>query len=208
MAFLPNLFGQSPNLIKGRKNPLPMVFRVKGIERASRIPPLFLIVDPGSMSLDYRKMTNTSLMRGGWLEEHWGEELDVLSAEGGTGGWFGPDDSIQIGPARRDTASYRNFKSLLALYKFNAGIRARVISRGRILQFGKIELFFDNGVYEGYFENFNYNEAADRPLTLEYSFSFKVTRTVLMLYRSMSAFNSGNRFSVGAGIQFTPGGLI
>lgn len=218
---LPNLFGQSPNLVKRRKNPLPMVFRVKGIERAFRIPPLILIVDPNTMSVDYRKMTNTSLMRGGWLEEHWGEELDTISVEGSTGGFFdqesapggvrrptGSVDLLRIGPPRRNTPNYRNFKSLLALYTFNAGLRARIIGRGRMIQFGKIELFFDNGIYEGFFENFSHNEAADRPFRLEYSFSFKVTRTVLMLYRSMTAFNNGAQIGIGAGFQFTPGGLI
>ena len=217
---LPNLFGQSKNLVKHRKNPLPMYFRVRGMEQALHIPALILLVNPASLSTEYRKMTNTALMRGGWLEEHWGEELDTLSADGSTGGFTGqianpggvrrPTGSaelLKIGSDRRKTPAYRNFKSLIALYSFNAGLRARVISRGRILQFGRIELVFDNGIYEGFFESLSYNEATERPFRFEYSFSFKVTKTVIKLARSIAPANFGLTVGFGAGFQLNPGGL-
>ena len=44
-----------------------------------------------------------------------------------------------------------------------------------------VAMFFRNSVYYGYFQNFTFTEDAEKPFQWNFTFSFKVERTVSIL---------------------------
>lgn len=54
------------------------------------IPPLFFIVTPGSMTQRFEKIVKRYKTRGGWVEEHYGDQLDTINCDGVTPAYYEP----------------------------------------------------------------------------------------------------------------------
>jgi len=64
---------------------------------------LVLFINPASLSVNMSKMINRSQTMTGWVEDHWGEELDTITFQGSSAAfiWGGPDRGIPSGPIKQ-----------------------------------------------------------------------------------------------------------
>jgi hypothetical protein len=69
---------------------------------------LVMLINPASVSLNLSKMINRTQTMTGWVEEHWGEELDTITLQGSGAGfiWEGPQAVMPVAPIERDGRLY------------------------------------------------------------------------------------------------------
>jgi len=138
--------------------------------------PLVLEVPPESIDYTYRKKIQTVQTLAGWVEYHWGDELDIISARGSTGGFINLEAGMSEGIDRRVTFSYILYERLLSLYKNNGAIYSD--ANGRVSAFSGLRLINDFGIFTGYFNSFNVTESAERPYRFQIDWSFTVEKTL------------------------------
>lgn len=137
-------------------------------------PYMVLHSNPDNLEETYTKLVNRMVTRGGYVEQHWGEELDTLSCSGSTGAFV----SIRTGLAalnRKASIAYRKHLELKSLYLNNGCVYDQ---RGNVVFHGGINLHFDGGIYRGYFESLTISEAGDSPYTFKVDFSYKVEQSM------------------------------
>lgn len=61
---------------------------------------IVLLINPTSLSLNLSKMINRTQTMTGWIEDHWGEELDTITFQGSSASflWGGPWAEVPEGP--------------------------------------------------------------------------------------------------------------
>lgn len=134
------------------------------------IPPLLLHVNPTNWAEAYRKIINRDYTRGGYVEYHWGEELDTITCQASTGAFMSPATGL-ASLNRRATIAWQRFDDLFSLYRMNGNIYD---ANGSTVFHGGIRIHYDGGTYTGYFTSFTYTEAADSPFKFEMNWTFKV----------------------------------
>ena len=142
------------------------------------IPKLRLLVPPSSLEISMSKIVNRTVTRGGYIEEHWGDNLDELSASGSTASFMDPEVGLTRTYAK-DTLSWDNFNLLFEAYRNNGLIYG---DGGWVQKAGMIRLSFDNLVFDGYFTQFTVTEAADRQFAWNISWNFKSQHTSISVY--------------------------
>src|ERR1039458_3806912 len=80
------------------------------------VPTITLHVNPTEMELAYKKLIHRYRTRGGWIEEHWGEELDKMTVHGTTGSFMHPQYGLNTSN-RYETLAMINFQEVLAIYR-------------------------------------------------------------------------------------------
>ena len=159
-------------MLGSRKNKNAIVWRIEGVKD---IPPkLTMLINPSNLDLQYSQLINETRTMGGFVQEFWGEQLSGLSCSGVTSLFYN-DKGLTVD--FKQTESYKNFESLIKIYK-NNGKSYSSKGSNRIVSFGKIVMTYFNKEYEGFFENFDYTESAEKPFSLDYSFSFKITKII------------------------------
>jgi len=166
------------------------------------VPPLILLVNPKNLDMNWRKLIAREQTIGGYVEAHWGEDLDRISCSGVSKPFKSTDQSIIIGATgeykerdgggavvegalRRDTEGWKKHKELLEFYKIN-GTRQDETS-GKVLTEEVIELRFSDWIFYGVFTDFRYSESALKPFLFDYSFSMEVYNTVTIQKRIKGA---------------------
>jgi hypothetical protein len=137
-------------------------------------PYMILHMNPDSFEVSYSKLINRQATRGGFVEQHWGEELDSISCSGSTGLFITLDAGLSA-LNRKASIAYRKYLELVALYRNNGLVYDQ---RGEVIFEGGIKMYFDGDIYTGYFENMTITESADKPFTFDVSFNFKVKTTL------------------------------
>jgi len=92
---------------------------------------LILLANPSNVSLQYKKLTNEVFTRAGYVVEHWGEDIDIMSVTGTSSGFY----TEQYGLTRqyaKNSLAYANLKSLIMLYR-NNGILTKENYKAEIL---------------------------------------------------------------------------
>lgn len=153
------------------QNPKVIIWQVKGIAQSLNVPDLIMKINPSNLDESYTQLINRKRSLGGFIEEHWGEQLDSLSASGTTRSFFGPNGLTNQN--RRDTEGYKEFEQLVNIYRNNGSIYNE--RTGQIVAQGTIVMNYDDYIYQGYFETFSIKEVNNRPYNLDYDFTFKVT---------------------------------
>jgi len=156
------------NKILNRK---PIIWQIDGIPDKYRLPDLTMSINPQNLSSDYKQLINRKRTIGGFVEEHWGEELDTLSASGRTSTFYGLLGLTNY--ARRDTQGFKEFEKFVNIYRNNGTLFDE--KTGMIVAQGSVIMNYDSAVYQGYFESLSIDETGEKPFELEYNFSFKVT---------------------------------
>lgn len=74
------------------ENGEPFIYNVNGLAIAG----LILTINPASVSLNASKIINRTPTMSGWVEDHWGEELDTITFQGSTGAfiWNDPKEIV------------------------------------------------------------------------------------------------------------------
>jgi len=172
------------------------------VERMKRTPPLKLLVNPKSFSVKGSKIVQDgNWSRNGPIVEHWGDGQDTISASGSVAGFFALDIKNAGGPgltryARNLSKAWQNFYSLYLLYKNNGAIYLHDEGAGsgpgaqNLTLVGSMYIYYDNVLYIGSFDNFNFSEDDTKPFTSDYGFEFTV-RAAFVLDRTDDHFTYG-----------------
>lgn len=136
-------------------------------------PPLYMQVNPTTMSLNHAKKTTRTQTFSAYYEEYWGDELDTITCSNSTGGFVDPMAGY-TNVYKTRTEAYFNFQNILDIYRNNGNV---FDDQGRIIKRGYSIIYFQPGVYMGYFENFDYTETADSPYKFTFNFTFKVEKS-------------------------------
>lgn len=85
----------------------------------TKFPTLYLDINPKSLSISMNKASNVNVYtRAGFIPQFWGDELDVISVQSTSAAFVHTTDGLTRQLAG-DTTGYKNFMSLLMLYKNN-----------------------------------------------------------------------------------------
>jgi len=137
-------------------------------------PFLVLHMNPESLEESYQKLISRQITRGGYLEQHWGEELDSLSCTVNTGAFVSIGSGLSV-LNRKASVAYRKFWDLVALYRNDGAVYD---GRGNLILHGGVNMHFDSNIYYGYFENLDVNESGENPYTFSVNFTFKVKKSI------------------------------
>lgn len=163
-----------------KKGAVPMAFQVTSPFDSRRVlmpHALVLHVNPANLQETHNKKVERIQTRGGWVEQHWGDELVELSADGSTGAFM----NIYTGLSsvlRQRTIAWDRYRDLHDLYHNNASVHDPA---GNVVLQGHIMLMYDRGTYLGNFRSFEVEESDDAPYTFSLNWSFKVEHTILQI---------------------------
>jgi hypothetical protein len=143
-------------------------------QSAPVFPFMVMHVNPETLEETYTKLINRFVTRGGFVEQHWGEELDAISCSGSTGAFVTIRSGVSV-LNRKAAIAYRKYLELVALYTNGGSVYD---TRGNIVFHGGINLHYNSNIFTGYFENLNVSESADNPFTFRTDFAFKVKKSL------------------------------
>ena len=138
------------------------------------IPPITMNVNPSEVNFQYTKLINRYETRAAFIEEHWGDQLDIVTINASTGTFLGKS-GLNV-ENRHETFSMINFQEIFSLYRNNASVYNQ---DGAIISQGDVTITFDNYTIFGQFQNFNWDEEADKPHNFPFNFTFEAFRTIL-----------------------------
>jgi hypothetical protein len=131
---------------------------------------LVMHVNPQSMQVTHNKQVERIQTRGGWVEQHWGDQLDEISCNGSTGAFMNIYTGLSA-VLRQRTIAWDRFRDLHDLFRNNGSVYDPA---GNIVLQGQIMLMYDLGVYTGTFRTFQFEETAESPFAFQVNWSFKV----------------------------------
>lgn len=166
--------------VDSRRSFIPMAFQITSPidTRVALLPhALVMHVNPQNFNETYTKKIERIQTRGGFVEQHWGDELSSFSADGVTGAFL----NIYTGTAsvvRQMTIAWDRYRDLYDLYRNNGSVYDPF---GNVVLQGRVMLMFDRGTYFGFFETFEVEETDDTPFMFKINWNFKVHEIVLNL---------------------------
>jgi hypothetical protein len=163
----------------------PVIFDILGPDRETSILPdqyrLVLWANPQEMSFTYSKRVERIQTRGGFVEQHWGDDAQSMSLTVASGGfmrlWSGLSNitSTEYGGTRRETLAYDRYLDFLALFHNNGSVYDAF---GQVALQGIIKITFDGGVYLGWFTSFTVGEASSKPFQFSLSADFEIAEEI------------------------------
>jgi len=163
-----------------RRGPIPMVFQITSpFDPMVALLPhaLVLHVNPSSFSETHTKKIERIQTRGGFVEQHWQDELSEISADGSTGAFMNLYTGV-TSVLRQRTIAWDRFRDLYDIFHNNGSVYDPY---GNIVLQGNVMILFDRGTYIGYFRTFSYEETEDSPFTFKVSWSFKVQQILIQI---------------------------
>jgi len=171
---------QSPEYFhpaKSRFGTIPMAFQITSplnVLQALLPHALVMHVNPANFNETFTKRIERIQTRGGFVEQHWGDELSEISADGSTGAFM----NLYTGTSsllRQSTIAWDRYRDLHDLYRNNGDVYDPY---GNIVLKGNVMLMYDKGTYVGYFSSFEIEETDGSPFTFALSWNFKVEQIV------------------------------
>lgn len=164
----------------------PVIFDILGPDLETSILPegykLVLHINPTTLSLKYKRKVERIQTKGGFVEQHWGDDLSSLDLEMNTGAFMrlytgvtSVTSPVSTGGSRRETLAYDSFLDMLALFHHNGSIYD---INGQVILQGIIKVTFDGGVYLGHFTSFTVNQGADTPFQFTMSASMDILHEI------------------------------
>lgn len=146
-------------------------------------------VHPQSFDRSYKKLVSREQTRGGWVEYHGGDDLDIINVNGVSGAFVSDKDGslISIGEGRTTSHEREWVNELLSIFRSNAN---SFDSRGFVYRSGIVHLSYDIGEYEGKFESLTITDNFEKPYSLDYNFTFVVERTIYSVAGNLRVYNS------------------
>jgi hypothetical protein len=163
-----------------RRGAIPVAFQVTSpFNRTIALLPHALVmhVNPSNMTITSNHKVEKIQTRGGWVEQHWGDELDEISCDGTTGAFMNLYTGLSS-VVRQQTIAWDRFRDLYDLYHNNGSLYDPY---GNIVLQGNIMLMYDRGVYCGTFRSFDIEETDETPFSFSISWTFKVEMTLLQI---------------------------
>jgi len=166
--------------LESRRSFVPMAFQLTSPfnSRRALLPhALVMHVNPATYSENHTKRLERFQTRGGFVEQHWGDDLTDISADGSTGAFM----NIYTGTSsalRHKTIAWDRYRDLHDLYRCNGSV---FDPYGNIVLQGHVMLMFDRGTYLGHFTSFEVQETDDQPFAFQISWSFKVEEELMKI---------------------------
>ena len=171
--------------VASRNGTQPVIFDILGPDRETSILPaewrLVLHVNPSSMKMSYSKKIERIQTKGGWVEQHWGDDAQNIAFEASTGSFMrlysGLSDttSTTYGGTRRETLAYDSYLDWLALFHNNGSVYDH---SGQVVFQGIIQVTFAAGVYRGWFTQFSVTESAEKPYAFQLSCAMEIAEEI------------------------------
>lgn len=165
--------------------PIPMAFQITSpLDFRTCLLPhaLVLHVNPESLSENHTKKVEVMTTMGGFVEDHWYDELSEMSGNGSTGAFLNLYTGLSS-VTRRDTVAWNRYRDLYDLFRNNGSVYDPT---GKIVLQGKVMLLFDRGTYLGRFTSFSVEETAESPYAFKLDWSFKIDEVVLKVPSSIT----------------------
>ncbi len=160
-----------------RKGRIPMAFQVTSpVDPSKLLLPHALVMhaNPGSFSEQHLKKIERTQTRGGWVEQHWGDDLTSISASGSTGAFMNLYTGLSS-VVRQRTIAWDRYRDLYDLYRHNGSVYDPF---GNVVLQGRLMLMYDRNSYIGTFRSFEVEETADAPFVFNISWEFKVEQVL------------------------------
>ena len=142
--------------------------------------PLFLLINPQSLSKSYTKKINPQKTRAdsftsGYVVQYAKDELDVQQANGVTATMFQKDYGLCS--SNNLTASYDHFLKLLAYFE-NNGCNFNDKYTTIIDSVGRVMISYDGVNYYGCFDDFSWKATSTEPFNFTFSWNFTISKTM------------------------------
>jgi hypothetical protein len=131
-------------------------------------------VNPTSFNETFNKKVERIQTRGGFVEQHWGDDLGEIACDASTGAFINIHTGLSS-VVRQRTIAWDRYRDLYDLYRNNGSVYDPY---GAIVLQGNILLMYDRGTYVGSFRSFSVEETDDSPFVFKLSFNFKVEKTL------------------------------
>lgn len=175
----------------------PVVFDVLAPDYETSLLPegvkLVLHVNPSQLQVKYARKVERIQTRGGFMEQHWGDDTQQISLQMATGGFMrlysglSNITSTKYGGTRRETLAYDSYLDMLSLFHNNGSIYD---NNQQIIMQGIIKVTFDGGVFLGWFTSFNVTESAEKPYQFAMTAEMDIAKE-LQVWRTLSTYSSG-----------------
>lgn len=192
-----------------RRHHLPVAFQVTSpYDETRALLPHALVshVNPMSFAESFNKKIERIQTRGGFVEQHWGDELTEITVDQSTGAFINLNTGL-TSMLRQRTIAWDRYRDLYDLYRNNGSVYDPF---GNIVLQGWVMLMYDRGTYIGGFRNFSVEETDESPFVFKISWTFKVEKILqsIPLARSTGPTQSlGIQRSGRVDVDATSGGI-
>lgn len=144
---------------------------------------LFFLINPIDITIGQTFLAQDSYTREGWLSTIWGKGQPTLLANGTTAAFY-LNGSGLTAVNRRQTLSFRNFMSIVAIFKnggyyYLKGSQNKDlfgVDRGRVISvMDLIKISYDGTEYIGSFNSLTIEESAEVPFRFTFNFEFVIS---------------------------------
>lgn len=167
-----------PNYVHGadtRNHYIPLAFQVTSpydMNKALLPHALIMHVNPSSFAETFNKKLERIQTLGGFVEQHWGDDLSEISGDQSTGAFINLYTGLSS-VLRQRTIAWDRYQDLYDLFRNNGSVYDPY---GNIVLQGWILLIYDRGTFVGTFRSFSMEETDDSPFAFKLSWSFKVEK--------------------------------
>jgi hypothetical protein len=158
-----------------RQHYIPLAFQVTSpydMRKALLPHALILHVNPSSFAETFNKKVERIQTLGGFVEQHWGDDLSDISADQSTGAFINLYTGLSS-MLRQRTIAWDRYRDLYDLFRNNGSVYDPF---GTIVLQGWILLIYDRGTYVGTFRTFSVEETDDSPFAFKINWTFKVEK--------------------------------
>lgn len=166
--------------LESRRSFIPMAFQITSPFNSRRVllpHALVMHINPQTFSENHNKKVERIQTRGGWVEQHWGDEITDIQADGSTGAFMNVYTGLSSA-LRHKTIAWDRYRDLHDLYRCNGSV---FDPYGNIVLQGNVMLMYDRGTYLGYFRSFEVEETEDQPFAFKVSWSFRVVEEIVKI---------------------------
>lgn len=151
---------------------VPLLFQIVSPDMETLLLPeaIYLHINPSSLDFSYTKNIERFPTMGGYVEQHFGEELTEVSADQSTGAFVNVERGLTASK-RRDTIAHRKMEQLFSIFENNGVVYD---DRGQPQFRGRIRMIWGGGIYDGSFRSFDISEKAENPFQFSLSWDFTV----------------------------------
>jgi hypothetical protein len=169
---------------------IPLAFQVTSPNESAGLKALLphaLIthVNPQSFAETFNKKVERIQTRGGFVEQHWGDDLGEISVDQSTGAFVNMATGLSS-VLRQRTIAWDRYRDLYDLYRNNGSVYDPF---GAIVLQGQIMIMYDRGTYLGHFRSFSVEETDESPFAFKLSWTFKVVNIIYQIPMNADRYN-------------------
>lgn len=156
----------STTVVPAITNDLSALAALLQLKQIAATPPLIMLINPESMSIDYAKVAQLQERgRKGFIYQAWGEELPKLSFSFRIGAYVAgqpaPDTRTVSGmqrASRNDSAAWQQLMAMLVLFQSSGNVHDTLGGSRATWMIGNLAIEYDQKVYVGHMDTFSFGE--------------------------------------------------